>query len=183
MTHGSDVEKVIATSRLIVRCQDRRFARVKEVGWVYAARNEAYGTDVLKIGQTRVSPMERVVAMSRSTEVLKPFELVYFLHASNRLWAERTVHDLLAQYRVRPNKEFFRVDLLTAGRVLEQVAHNPIYSLEAPAIPSRQAQCSACGYSAQIPNLLVPLQLRCLRCQHIMTLQFQAYAQAGSIPG
>ena len=183
MTHGSDVEKVIAQSRLIVSSQDRRYALVREVGWVYAARNETYGADVLKIGQTRVSPTERIVAMSRSTEVLTPFEMVYFLHANNRLWAEKRVHDLLAQYRVSPNKEFFKVDLLTAGRALEQVAHDPIYSLQTPAIPSRQALCPKCGYAFQIPNLLVPIQAGCQQCQHIMTLQFQTHAQAGWTPG
>ena len=48
----------------------------------------------------RVSPVTRVGQLSSSTSVYRPFELVYFVHVSDRDQAEGHVHHVLAASRV-----------------------------------------------------------------------------------
>ena len=68
-------------SATVVHGLDRRTRRIHEAGWVYAARSTKFVDSVLKIGQTKVSPLEHVDQLSRSTEHYEPFKLVYFIDA------------------------------------------------------------------------------------------------------
>ncbi len=79
---------------------DKRRREYKRLGWVYVARNPCFAEPVFKVGQTKVSPVVRVERLSSSTSVYRPFQLVYFVHVSDRDRAERHVHQALAASRV-----------------------------------------------------------------------------------
>ena len=91
-------------------------------GWVYAARNDCFADPVFKVGQTKVSPVMRVERLSSSTSVYRPFQLVYFVHVSDRDQAEGHVHQALAASRVNPAKEFFAAPVMTVIRALDEAA-------------------------------------------------------------
>ena len=80
---------------------DKRRREYKRVGWIYAARNPSFADPVFKIGQSKVSPAVRVGQLSSSTSVYRPFELVYWVHVSDRDRAEGYAHQLLQEHRVK----------------------------------------------------------------------------------
>ncbi|WP_419165030.1 GIY-YIG nuclease family protein [Candidatus Palauibacter sp.] len=97
---------------------DKRRREYKRVGWIYAARNPSFVDPVFKIGQSKVSPVKRVDQLSNSS-VYRPFELVYWVHVSDRDRAEGYAHQLLDQYRVNPAREFFQASVMDVARALD----------------------------------------------------------------
>ena len=151
---------------------DKRRREYKRLGWVYAARNPCFADPVFKIGQTKVSPVVRVERLSSSTSVYQPFQLVYFVHVSDRDQAEGHVHQALADSRVNPAKEFFEVPITTVIRALDEAAsHWPIQLgrtprsgyLE-PALKPRVVVCPQCGGKTKVPRLLVSVHVTCQHC-------------------
>ena len=124
---------------------------------------------VFKIGQTKVSPVKRVEGLSSSTSVYRSFELVYFIHVSDRDQAEGHLHQALAASRVNPSKEFFLAPLMTVVRVLDQAAsHWPIQlgrtpraGFLEPALTPRVNACPHCGGRIKVPRLLVSVRVNC----------------------
>ena len=106
----------------LITSLDRRTRLGHDAGWVYAARNPRFGPDVLKIGETRLSPLERIDQLSNSTAIYEPFELVYFIHTAEREDAEAMVHAMLGTCRITPRREFFEVDALQAAEAMVRVA-------------------------------------------------------------
>ena len=151
---------------------DKRRREYKRLGWVYAARNPCFADPVFKVGQTKVSPVVRVERLSSSTSVYRPFQLVYFVHVSDRDRAEGHVHQALADSRVNPAKEFFEVPITTVIRALDEAAsHWPIQLgrtprsgyLE-PALKPRVVVCPQCGGKTKVPRLLVSVHVTCQHC-------------------
>ena len=56
----------IEISITLVKGLDMRYKKWRNAGWVYAARNVGDQRKVLKIGQTKVSPKERIAQLSAS---------------------------------------------------------------------------------------------------------------------
>lgn len=54
------------SSVILLNGLDKRRREYKRVGWVYAARNSSFADLVFKIGQTTVSPSERVAQLGAS---------------------------------------------------------------------------------------------------------------------
>ena len=48
---------------------DRRTCPERNARWVYAARNAHFGSSVLKIGQTQLSPLQQIDQPSTSTVI------------------------------------------------------------------------------------------------------------------
>ncbi len=151
---------------------DKRYREYKRVGWVYVARNPCFAEPVFKIGQTKVSPVMRVEGLSSSTSVYRSFELVYFVHVSDRDLAEGHVHQVLAASRVNPSKEFFLAPLMTVVRVLDEAASRwPILlgrtaraGFLEPALMPRVVPCHHCGVKNRVPRLLVSVKVNCNVC-------------------
>ena len=106
----------------VIRSLDKRRREYRRIGWVYMLKNSAFKKPLLKIGRTARSPMERAHELGTATGVPEGFELVYFVHVSNRNDAERDVHHALDRYRQSHKKEFFEVSLRTAIQALDRVA-------------------------------------------------------------
>lgn len=151
---------------------DKRRREYKSLGWVYAARNPCFADPVFKVGQTKVSPVMRVERLSSSTSVYRRFQLVYFVHVSDRDQAEGHVHQALAAWRINPAKEFFEVPITTVVRALDEAAsHWPIQLgrtprsgyLE-PALKPRVVVCRKCGGRTKVPRLLISVRVTCRHC-------------------
>lgn len=151
---------------------DKRYRQYKRLGWVYVARNPCFAEPVFKVGQTKVSPVTRVEGLSSSTSVYRPFELVYFVHVSDRDLAEDHVHQSLAGTRVNPSKEFFLAPLMTVVRALDEAAgrwpiqlgRTPRAGFLEPALMPRVFACPHCGVKNRAPRLLVSVRVNCNAC-------------------
>ena len=99
---------------------DKRRREHKYLGWVYVAQNSCFADKVFKIGQTQTSPSERMDTLSASTSVYKKFDLVYFVHVSEHLAAEKYVHQTLKDFRLNPGKEFFNAPLMTIVKTVDE---------------------------------------------------------------
>lgn len=64
---------------------------------------------LLKIGQTQRSVLKRVEEINRATGVVDPFSPRNIWYVQDPATVERAVHELLKDYRVRVDREFFRI--------------------------------------------------------------------------
>jgi hypothetical protein len=150
---------------------DRRRREYRNVGWVYAVRNPALKDPVFKVGETSRFPTERAQELSSETGVLGKFELVYFIHAADRLAAEHHAHGLLAEHRVSQSKEFFAAPLGAILKALDSAAGQyPVWigardpwPLPQPFL-SYSGDCTSCGRKTWVRELLVPVRARCGHC-------------------
>lgn len=75
--------------------------------------------DLLKIGMTTRNIQKRVSEINSATGVLFPFSArrVYKVKDSKKV--EKEIHTLLSKYRIRPDREFFRIDYTKACSLIE----------------------------------------------------------------
>lgn len=92
-------------------------------GVVYVLANQ-YMPGLLKIGQTTRDPETRAREISRSTGVPDKFEIIYDEIVSDVDGAESEIHAKLAATRVNQLREFFRVDIRTAIKIVQQVCRS-----------------------------------------------------------
>ena len=78
---------------------------MKQRGYVYVMSNRSYKGKV-KIGKAR-NPIIRRKQLSGETGVLRPFRLEAYFKSDDYTADEQLAHLTLAQYRTKPNKEFF----------------------------------------------------------------------------
>lgn len=74
---------------------------------------------LLKIGQTRRDIVKRVDEINRATGVVEPLGVRHLWRVRDPVRAERDVHQLLAQHRVRVDREFFLMEFHEAVRLIE----------------------------------------------------------------
>lgn len=79
-------------------------------GYVYILINESY-IDLIKIGSTSFKSEERAKQLSTATGVPTPFKVAFEMFVDNCKEFEKKIHKRLADYRVNPNREFFRFPL------------------------------------------------------------------------
>lgn len=143
---------------------DRRYRMTRKAGWVYVMRNPAFRDSPLKIGRTKRPPLKRAAELSSSTSVPADFELLYFVHVSDCLAAERWIHDQLATHRRTSRKEFFDAPLGEVVELLDAAAA----SLPLPGIPQffepTVTTCSECGTSNAVKRLMVRVRATCRSC-------------------
>ncbi|ASJ70688.1 GIY-YIG nuclease family protein [Granulosicoccus antarcticus] len=88
-------------------------------GYIYAARQP--GAREVKIGKTRKNPAVRLGQLN-NTSVFKDLEFEFLLSVSDHDAVEKAVHVLLAQYRVRKDREFFRCSPRKARSAIKRAA-------------------------------------------------------------
>lgn len=79
-------------------------------GWVYVLSNEAM-PGIFKIGMTTTTPEVRAREVSQGTGVPMPYVVEHAFHSYNPKQDETEIHELLAEYRLNPNREFFKCDM------------------------------------------------------------------------
>lgn len=77
--------------------------------------------DLLKIGVTTRSVEERVKEINSATGVAIPFGVRKVWPVDNAKTTERLLHDQLAEYRVRRDREFFRIEFVTATTLISEI--------------------------------------------------------------
>jgi len=87
-------------------------------GWIYILSTREQ-PDILKIGMTRRSVERRVKEINSATGVLLPFSARRVFRVTNAAIAERAIFDRLHSYRVRLDREFFRLPFKEAVAVIE----------------------------------------------------------------
>ena len=88
-------------------------ADMDTTGYVYILTNPSF-QDIVKIGKTTGCPSIRAVDLS-STGVPTPFVLEWSVLVTNCHEVERKTHVNLADRRVNPNREFFRISVQDAA--------------------------------------------------------------------
>lgn len=147
---------------------DKRKRQYRSVGWIYVLRNQSFKDEVYKVGQSRRPPSVRASELSSSTAVYHPFELVFFIHASDRDVAEGLAHNALRDYRKVPNKEFFEAPLhMIIGTFCQIAQQLPIVVgkriIEQP-LGIREYKCEICGSTGQSLHILIPIKKTCKTC-------------------
>jgi hypothetical protein len=87
---------------------------------VYILESESM-PDMIKIGYTKGDPIDRANALSKSTGVPTPFNVVYSYSCFNGERIEKAVHKHFQKQRVNKQREFFYVDLDEAIQIIESL--------------------------------------------------------------
>lgn len=86
-------------------------------GWVYILSTRR-APDLLKIGMTTRSVSERVREINAATGVVFPFSARAVFRVRNAREAERGIFEILREYRIRNDREFFEIDFGEAAELI-----------------------------------------------------------------
>ena len=90
------------------------------MNYVYILTNEAM-PGYIKIGLTDKPVSERVIGLD-NTSVAVPFQCYYAARVDDNQKIERALHTAFGDFRVRPNREFFKMDPYKVKVILEVLA-------------------------------------------------------------
>ena len=74
---------------------------------------------LLKIGFTTGNPLDRAKELGNPSGVAGEFVLEYSFACYNAMSLEKEIHEYLAVYRVKKNREFFKIDLERAKEAVD----------------------------------------------------------------
>jgi hypothetical protein len=80
-------------------------------GFVYVLGHHCM-PGVYKVGFTERSPRARMEELGKSTSVPGDFDLICYAEYENPRDREQEIHSLLEKFRVTPDREFFKCDLM-----------------------------------------------------------------------
>ena len=89
-------------------------------GWIYILSTREI-RDLLKIGMTMRTVEERAREINAATGVAIPFGVRRCWRVLGPQRAESLVHDALAKFRIRNDREFFRVDFISAAKLVTEL--------------------------------------------------------------
>lgn len=105
-------------------------------GWVYVLTHPAWDKiGMVKIGKTSRDPRTRSSEIASVSGLLAPCSIAYCAAVPDIATAEKTVHRMLGDRRVKKRREMFRVDVATARQVIDAVAGSSPAEMRA-ALPS-----------------------------------------------
>ncbi len=169
MTHPPRSER--PNTFFVIQSLDKRRREYKYIGWIYILRNPAFKDPLLKIGQSRRPPNLRAQELGAETGVPEGFELVYFVHVSDRNKAETFVHSELDRFRKSARKEFFHAPLPTAVEALSRAADAfpVVIGRRNPRILPQyfdtfMLQCNTCATTNRVRQMAVTITVRCGKC-------------------
>jgi len=93
------------------------YSRDADCGWIYILSTREQ-PDVLKIGMTRRSVERRVKQINSATGVLVPFSARKVFRVTDAVMAERQIFEQLNSYRIRPDREFFKLPFSEAATII-----------------------------------------------------------------
>lgn len=88
--------------------------------YVYILSNKAM-PGLLKIGFTDKTPQKRVEGLNKATGVPMEFLVEWAFPCFNAIRLEREIHDKLDGYRLRKNREFFRIEINEAKDIIREL--------------------------------------------------------------
>lgn len=75
--------------------------------------------DILKIGMTTRNVQKRVNEINAATGVLYPYSARKVYKVKNCQKVEKEIHNLLSEYRIRSDREFFRIEYNMACSLID----------------------------------------------------------------
>jgi hypothetical protein len=87
------------------------------MSFVYVLTNEAM-PGLIKIGLTENSVSERILQLD-TTSIPVPFQCYYAARVEDNKRVEKALHTAFGDFRVRPNREFFKLDPFRVKAILE----------------------------------------------------------------
>lgn len=114
-------------------------------GFMYIFSNPVM-PGLLKIGWSQKVPTERAVELF-VTGVPSPFEVEYYCLTEGDESIETSVHQTLANYRHREDREFFRVTVMQARKTIESHCKpEHVWARAVSPYPDKQDfRCPSCG--------------------------------------
>ena len=94
--------------------------QTKQSGWIYALTNRSLN-GLYKVGMTSKTPEERAAELSAATASPTPFFVVYAKETDDIRTAENDVHNILSDFRVSDNREFFKTSLFEVVKAIDYV--------------------------------------------------------------
>jgi hypothetical protein len=88
-------------------------------GWIYILSNREFN-ELLKIGMTTRTVEQRAQEINGATGVAIPFGVRRCWRVSDPRLAEKLVHEVLSEHRLRGDREFFRVSFHIAAKLLDE---------------------------------------------------------------
>ncbi len=88
--------------------------------YVYILTNKTM-PGLVKIGFTDKTPQKRVEGLNKASGVPVGFDIEWAFPCFNAIRLEKEVHDYFDGYRLRKNREFFRLDVETAKEVIREL--------------------------------------------------------------
>ena len=143
--HSEEVERLKAKLAEAEEKSQRAMSRAQmtKSGHVYVISNiGSFGDQVFKIGMTRrLEPMDRVKELS-SASVPFPFDVHMMISSDDAPLLENTLHRALHRLRLnkaRPRKEFFKTDVESIRRIVEENHGEVHYVADPEALEYRQS--------------------------------------------
>lgn len=90
-------------------------------GYVYILINKSLD-GLIKIGSTTLGAKERAKQLSSSTAIPTPFVVGYEIYVENCTDVEKKIHNELSDFRINPNREFFRYPLNKAIELIQRIS-------------------------------------------------------------
>ena len=97
-----------------------KLAEKAGAGWIYVLSHRDT-PELLKVGMTNRSVEERAREINNATGVAIPFGVRRCSRVVDASKAEKLAHKALREFRVREDREFFRVSFLTASKLLGDI--------------------------------------------------------------
>lgn len=89
--------------------------------------------ELLKIGMTKRNVLKRCCEINSATGVVYPFSPRRVFRVNDAHTAERVVHEALAEWRIRSDREFFLMDYYTAVEIIvKQLTQNQLLYYKYP---------------------------------------------------
>jgi len=143
--HNAEIERLEARLAEAEARSQRAIsqAQLTKSGNVYVISNiGSFGEGVFKVGMTRrLEPMDRVRELGDAS-VPFPFDVHMMISSDNAPTLENALHRALHKLRLNktnPRKEFFRVDIGTIQKLVQQHCGDVSYVADAEALQYRQS--------------------------------------------
>ncbi len=95
----------------------------KQVGYIYIFINPSLQKNMIKIGQTNRSPEERAEELSSGSGVVASYTVAYEEKVKDPHLVESRIHQRLKDFRINPEREFFRLPLKDAISAVREVVN------------------------------------------------------------
>ena len=129
--------------------------RAVSAGRIYILRDPLHQDALIKIGHTTRTSESRAKELTSATGVPWGFEVIYEESVLDSRAAEQLIHDRLAAYRVNQKREFFKLPLKDAVKVVFEVCMQ--VNSEFSNLAERLAICVTYGFdSQQFRKILTP---------------------------
>ena len=113
------IENILRKIELTSRKQTKKRVKKENFGYVYVLKSIGY-PGMYKIGSTYGLAEERAEELS-GTNVPDPWTVATKIKILDALYYEKQVHKMLAQYRYRKGREFFKLDLSIIKECLKNI--------------------------------------------------------------